>query len=585
MPERRKIKRIISLEERQLVLNSNVVKSYPELEKLLLKYDRIYKSDFEDTPDFCGEMQTFILYSFKDVVKEASKEWVAIFNDDEIPSKDKRLWKRCSLCNTRNKLIFYIRNRISSVELNVGSECIKKFPHLYDAQGLSIDKIIRNRNKELDKIERNNRFNAAYPGTEDLIKSWRTEYDSTPVVVPFELHNRVEELIKNANTVYTEYISGKTNESSIPLFGTLIDNYKELSKDIQLHVRRNIDKKYICTLAIKQWLIDNKLKEVLTSIMKDSGFLTRETIRFIYYPPFVNDYLEAFQGKLAKTRFTLERFRDNSLTLKYNGGHGENFFFECTAKAFMYAFGSCIMDDEAYISEDELLSVLALTWSEQNISKMIEKFNTALKRTPYFLKLYFPEDKIEYNDRGRKLYSTGQAKIFCNAQKKLVIANDSNVLSVLDSLFKNHISSWKSVEDKDKFAIGNISKNPYLSSSEPDTDTPVSSAKAEIATSLQTELQKPASTGDAIDNSKISIAEGYYLVSKKTTHCPFDNNLLEPKDFKLAVYKDKHKQSIESFLQTKLLCCKSCNRKYMNQTMLDKFKKKLVIKLKRLPFY
>lgn len=60
--QRRKQKVIVSLEERQLVLNSEVVNNYPLIDDLLKKYDRVYQSDFDDTTDFNKEHPLAFIY-------------------------------------------------------------------------------------------------------------------------------------------------------------------------------------------------------------------------------------------------------------------------------------------------------------------------------------------------------------------------------------------------------------------------------------------------------------------------------------------------------------------------------------------
>lgn len=581
--KRRKQKVVISLEERQLVLNSEVVNNYPFLDNLLKKYDRIYQSDFVDTSDFNKEARTFILYSFKKVVDEASKEWFASYSEAEEIVEDKMYWKHCSLCNAPNKYIFYIHNRLNGIELNVGSECITKFPLINEINGNSIEGLKRNRIKQYNLITRINKFNESYPGAETMIRQWREDYNNLPFVMPIGIHERAENIFKNADLIYKDYISGKSNDQSISLFSNVIDDYKTLKSDIDRHIKINASEGFVCTLQIKDWLLKNKRNSVLLEIMQDGGILSQKTISAIYFNEFVMKYLQDFKNILSDSEIQIDSIRDNKILFKYSTNSKDIIYFECSLKSFMSQFGGYIISNNNFkIPQSQLTPIVNILWDEKNINSIFDKLNLSLNKTNYSLQYDFDKNEVEYVNKGTKCFAVGKASVFLNAHKALLFKYNQSICALLENLFENHISSWKPLVDKEKYDIGNISRNPY---SRPN-GTDSYKAKEEVATaSMQLHKVENHHLNKADAGLSNNIAKEYYLISKITTECPYDNIILDEITAGIAVYKDREKKEIDYYLSTKMLYCNKCFRYYLNQTILDIIEKKVrVKKLKRAKF-
>lgn len=460
MGKRRKIGSIISQEKRQLVLNSQVIKNYPDIEEILSKYDKIYKSDFEDTEDFSPEMQTKLLFGFDEIVAEAAKEWFASsFEPVEELSDDMEDWVHCQLCNAPNKYIFYIKNGLNGKELNVGSDCILKFPGIRDnIGGVSITTIKNNRIKEFKRIARINKFNSLYPDIASIIKNYKEDFYNNPIVLPLDIQNVALDLLNNLENMYTDYINGKLDDNVLTTYGDILKDYENYLKVIRQHTEDNINKKFVCDLETKKWLSDNGQAKVLQQIIKDGGFFTAYTICHIYNYPFVIKFRNDFVKKLEKSRFKITDITDRLIIFDYNSKTGDKFKFECLLKAFMLKHGDCLFDENKNIDEDSLMSVVSLAWDERNITNAIDKFNVALKNTPYSIEFDFEREEVEYKDKEKKLFARGQARIFCNAHKDLLFSDDNVTKTALLQLLTTRISSWKSEDEKKKYDIGDISK-------------------------------------------------------------------------------------------------------------------------------
>lgn len=119
-------------------------------------------------------------------------------------------WIKCSLCNTPNKYIFYIENRYNKKKLNVGSECIEKFPDLDNRlpNGMTIRKLKNNTVKDYNRLKRLEEFNHEFPNVEEILSSWNNEYNNLPIILPRDLHNSITEIHAKANEIFKGYING-----------------------------------------------------------------------------------------------------------------------------------------------------------------------------------------------------------------------------------------------------------------------------------------------------------------------------------------------------------------------------------------
>lgn len=578
------MKVLISLEERQLVLNSEIIKNYSALKIILTKYERVYESDFHDTWDFNPELKTFIHYSFKKVVDEASKEWFASYHESEVIHADIKQWKHCSLCNAPNKYIFYIKNRMNGIELNVGSECITKFPLINELSGKSVDVIKRDRIKEYNRIDRINKFNKVYPGIEEMKKEWRVEYNRLPIVMPIAIHERAEIVFKNADTVYSDYINGKTDDDAIKNFQIIIDNYLSLSEDIKVQINNMQNEKFVCTIKIKDWLINNKLNNVLEQIIKDGGILTKSSIQKVYYPDFINTQMAGINSIISETPLKVVNIRENKLNFKFIDSSKDTFYFECLLKTLMETYGANLINLNAKVDLGSLISTISVTWNEKNIAAIINKFNSAIDKTSYKMSLKFPENEVEITDFKEKRFAIVKASAFINAQKSLLFKENNNKYNTLQALFDYQISSWKSLDEKSKYDIGDISRKPN-SSSKRDFDDIEKNTNDEVAASnVSSSTSELVQEQEAIDIKPKKI-DGFYLISNIVDACPYDKSPLKLQDIEMAVYADKKKKHFDSFVPCEILYCGKCQNNYLNQSLLDKILEKIGRKkIKRLKF-
>lgn len=153
----------------------------------------------------------------KTLMQNVINEWYAEHVTEEDPNKK----VRCGLCNTPNKYLYYIRNRINNNILNVGSQCITKFPGI---EGYKEQKTqLKNIQKNHQIISHRNEFYNHFDNIENYISDAENYFKSIIILLPRLLYQKLEDTIKRMRLIYGKYVyDGKkpfnSNYNSFELF-------------------------------------------------------------------------------------------------------------------------------------------------------------------------------------------------------------------------------------------------------------------------------------------------------------------------------------------------------------------------------
>ncbi len=460
MNTRRKICNLVSLEKRQIVLNSQVIKQYPAIERILQRYEKIYKSDFEDTGDFDKDTQTFFQYSFNELFQMALKEWYANNRMNEI-SKNKEEWPTCSLCNTKNKYIFYIVNNHNNKELNVGSECIEKFPSLY--KKFNRRQIIELKNEKINeykRIERISKINDTFPDIESILRQWKLDYEASPLILPYNTDEGIKRTIEKGFEVYNYYIQGKGGDTSLDRLEKIIAKHKEYEQRAKRFVKVNKNNNLACDFKLKKWIIDTNNFYLLQSIMSNNGFIDKNTVKYMYEESFIKKRINLIEEAIKGLPIKLKEFKDNKLFFSYKNRHERtDYIVKCDIKDFMLNFGEIFITPLSVIDFSLISTKFILDYTESNILSLFSKIDYVLKRSGFYIKHDFFNNNIEYYNNHKSMFATGSLKEFIELNTSLIFMNDSKAREVLLEILSSGIN-WRPIEDKSKYDIGNISRIP-----------------------------------------------------------------------------------------------------------------------------
>lgn len=449
-----KNKVIIELEEKQLVLNSNFINKYTGIKKVLLNYPKdksIREIDLEYLKINNKRVYQQIKYGFKDIVKNASKEWVKFRYDGQGN-------KKCSLCGTQNKYIYLIKNKINKTILNVGSTCIEKFPEIGgNIDGMTVSKhksqLIRNENLINRKIE----INEMFPNIENMINQWKYYYDNINIVLPKNLDDRANKLYVKSKSFYKEYIEAKIPKKRLNEFEDFIKEDKDLRYSCKKFILNNKKNRFVCNYKIKRWLIEYE-KGTLDQIKLNRGIVTKKTIKNIYCYEFISRFKVDIENMFSKYKIILNDLNEDYINFKYL--HEKIYIeYELTLKEFMLNFGENLIDKELKL--DSIKNLLKLKMNEAQLENLKYLINKSIRSSGY--KFIYEQDYNEYSKTNKfelrnietNEYIVMDEKSFMNIYKfSILVGSKEREQRILSNI--NKISNWKEIKEKEKYSLEGI---------------------------------------------------------------------------------------------------------------------------------
>lgn len=289
-------KRLLMMKEHNLLLQSEVIKQYPEILKVLEENDVISDELVICLPD---KHRNFFDNILKQVLKQAIAEWKG---DKRYPSEDvgedKENWTRCSLDNQPNRYIFYIFNQLNGKSLNVGSDCIH---HFFD--GKLDGKSVMQLKNEATRIKRLNDLNEKIPGLEKIINNWKTIIDNSPIIITKHIETPYIDLGNKAFNLLNEYLSGKDQYTDFEEeFRKILTQREPIIREIETYIKGNLNKKFIPTREILLWLKNKGEGKVIETLKKD-GIINWGTSHRIEEPGFMNSILPDLNNGLENIGF------------------------------------------------------------------------------------------------------------------------------------------------------------------------------------------------------------------------------------------------------------------------------------------
>ena len=467
MKKIRKRHLLIDMEQRQLVLNSVIIDEYPKLKRVLGKYKNIVKKDLEDDDNFDSELRNIIENVFKKIMEVAVEEWYGANEFVVIDPINKKDRTKCSLCGTPNIYIYHITNRHNNIKLNVGSECINKFPGIDNKllKGMTINQAKSKAIKDAKRLRRLEVFNSRFPNSSTLLLDWKKEYINLPIILPIDLHNSLTTLHEDTDHIFQSYENGQGTNEDLDKFEELINLRRELINRANEFINLNKDQKFICSKEIYNWLreLGSEGDKIIEIIRNNESMLTKESITSIYESKFLDKVIADFKVMLLHTNVTIERVLDGDIYFKFKDRKRR---LECSlylsVKDFMQRYGCKLLLEDQTITEYNLLDDAKFSFNEKNYTIIIDELKDILYGTKYKVTL-------DYEDMRHGLeFVNSQDNIFKNKISPTIFLNNHRK----DILFKNvdtqknicknisSIRAWKPLSDKEKYKVGNISKKP-----------------------------------------------------------------------------------------------------------------------------
>lgn len=387
---RRTTKSILSRDEISLLINSEEPKDnklYGNLYDILLKIQNLKAINLESLIEL--KLNSIgiaaLTYNKQSLLENVKGEWYVENHSAEDP--DKKV--KCGLCNTPNRYLFYIRNRINNKQLNVGSSCIKNFPGIegYTEYKYQLNQTVKTQKEIARRIE----FHKVFPNCTEIIESSSNYFNSLPILLPFELYFSLNDTVKYLRLIYTKYIKyGKTPtetmRTSFELFTETIEIYNNLKIEADKFIEENINKKFICKRPEINWILQNKKYSLLKKIAHNNGMYCIETIGQIISIDFIKTNFYSIQNALKAKDIKLTIPQNSQSNFQFWLRYGNNLSYNINLKQFMKSIGAyCIFQKKFIYYKHDLMKVSKIAITNKNIEIVIDSLKLAIQRLNYAL--------------------------------------------------------------------------------------------------------------------------------------------------------------------------------------------------------
>lgn len=457
-------KLLIRRDEMILLKNSEAGKNfdlYGNLFATLQTYDVLSEDEFYKNQTLDDKARAVILNNKKILFDEIKNEWIGIGCNDEATGEI-----RCQLCRTKNKLVFYIHNKLNDNELNVGSECIKKFPGIEN-----VAKIRRTHNEQQKyqaEVKRRIEFDEIDLANINYIKESEEWFKNFKILLPYKLFNDIKTILYNLNSLKTTYIKSGGEITHVKQqyfeFKEILEKCKTEAENIYEVNKGHI---LICRKELADWLNVNH-HDIWEAVMKNGGLLNSETLKYCYYTKFVQSHLKRFNARISDEDISIIGMNGPLIRLMIkNSDYIYPLYFGINCNVFMQNIGCyCLTNKNYYFGKKELVNI-SVEQTNSNFDAMcnrimspLERIGLQIERSRYTDEKYYVRlpkitrtskwsDRVETTELGYK--KIAESAIFTKFSD-LVFASDEEIEIAFSRILSqlNRTTKWLSKDEKDK---------------------------------------------------------------------------------------------------------------------------------------
>lgn len=433
-------KTVLTLDEINLLKNSEELKNtelYGNLYQVIYSLQNPKAVSLEDLPDLNNKAIGALTHNKKTLIDTIIKEWYAERVSEEDPNKK----VRCGLCNTPNKYLYYIRNRRNGCLLNVGSHCITKFPNIegFTEQKQQLKQIHKNHKI----IARRNEFYDRFPNCETIISNAEDYFSTLPILLPYDLYTKLDEIIKRMRLIYTKYVNeGKkpfnSQLDSFELFNLAINQFYRIKNQSDEMVSSNKNDPLICKRREIDWLISQNKQHILSQIAENSGFYNLSTLRHITSVEFISDYIGDIFGRNQSQLYNFMSLKNGLLYIAFNKhGYHPQIVFSMSLKDFMQSIASyCIYDSSFTYSLNDFTQYMKILNTRSNLESVINYISDFVYKFNCILLFNEQNNSIWLCRRGDKSIRIFRPYDFLTSYSKHINESDESIKVFIFSIIK-----------------------------------------------------------------------------------------------------------------------------------------------------
>ncbi len=457
-------KLLIRRDEMILLKNSEAGKNfdlYGNLFAVLQAYDVLDEDEFCKNKILDDKARAVILNNKKILFDEIKNEWFAIGCNDEATGEI-----RCQLCRTRNKLVYYIHNKINDNELNVGKDCIRKFSGIEN-----IKKIRRTHNEQKKyqaEVKRRIQFDEIDLTNINYIKESEEWFKNFKILLPYKLYNDIQTILYSLNSLKTTYIkSGGEITHVKQQYFEFKEFLEKCKKEAERIYQLNKDHILVCRKGLADWLSVNH-HEIWESVMKNGGLLNLESLKYCYHSEFVQTHLKRFNSRISNEDISIIGMNGSLIRFMIkNSDYIYPLYFGMNCNVFMKNIGCyCLINKNYYFGKTDLNNI-SVEQSSSNFEAMynriispLERVGLQIERSRYTNEKYYVRlpkvtktskwsDRVEITELGYKKLS--ESAIFTKFND-LIFASDEQIEAAFSKILRklNATAKWLTKDEKEK---------------------------------------------------------------------------------------------------------------------------------------
>lgn len=379
------INALVTKEQINLLVSSECIKRYNNLYNLLKHHKNvnkaIYPSDIKHLKSNDNETYSILMYSFKEIIEEGSREW----KQGGFVGTNYNI---CQLCGSNKLTLNYkIVNIVNKNQMIIGSSCINKFP-LINMDNINLNDEV----KRAKKIDRINKLNNRYENILDIIQSWKTFYREFPIILPKHFDDSFTNLYIKSQDFYNKFVESKLNLCDIEIFNTYISEFSILKSNAEQFYRNNKSNRYICDTPIIKWI--NKQKNsnyIKNKIMINDGIINRSIAKEIYSLDFINKFKREITEYFEASGFEVSEITEDLILLKYKTYENIKIDLTLSLKEFSLKFSDIFFNKLKNNESSFIINKFKFLWTLDNLENYIYILNNRIRSTGYSLSSVFRE--------------------------------------------------------------------------------------------------------------------------------------------------------------------------------------------------
>ena len=371
---------LINIKQMSLLKHSCILfdkETYGNLFDCLQFYDKLSEANFINDLRFDDRARSIVKNSLNSLLDDAQKEWSAVSMSDE---SDVDIY--CTLCGTKNKHIYFIKNSISGEEINVGVNCASDFPGFLNIKEVRRDKKAEDLRQQ--KRKREIEFDEKISSDINFAKEASDKFESFELLLPYKIYSNLKSTIQQLNFIRTSYIeNGGDIEDALIRRRKLINSFNLLWDNACNFRDKYISHPFSCPKYLSDWLLEGN-KEVWEKISLNNGLLDYSTIQSVYHKKFITDHLFIFKNHISDKDINLAGISGNNIVFSIkNEDYSNEVYFMTPFKVFMQSIGANCLTNSKYVYTKADFDTRQLLQTHENLRHLLEHLIPILNSINY----------------------------------------------------------------------------------------------------------------------------------------------------------------------------------------------------------